>query len=206
MVGPEQAVRALAERAVEKEALVEALDRSRGAERAAGRSTRRWTTRWRRRCTPGSPQAGSALASVQVDDLAGETVATNLPGTDKERPNWRHRLQAGRGPAVRCAARARDPRRDARRAAEAGVTRLSIEALSERFPEFRVAVVIAEGLTIGERDEALDAEIAAGRSAGARALGGRGTFAIPGVAAWRTRLSRVRRSRRPAIAPRWSGC
>jgi glycogen operon protein len=36
-------------------------------------------------------RAGSALASAQVDDLTGETVATNLPGTDRERPNWRHR-------------------------------------------------------------------------------------------------------------------
>ena len=32
------------------------------------------------------------LALVQADDLAGETVAVNLPGTDKERPNWRQRL------------------------------------------------------------------------------------------------------------------
>jgi glycogen operon protein len=36
--------------------------------------------------------SGSVFASVQVDDLAGETIATNLPGTDRERPNWRHRL------------------------------------------------------------------------------------------------------------------
>jgi glycogen operon protein len=34
-------------------------------------------------------RAGSLLASVQVDDLAGDVVATNLPGTDRERPNWR---------------------------------------------------------------------------------------------------------------------
>ncbi len=33
--------------------------------------------------------AGSLLASAQVDDLAGDVVATNLPGTDRERPNWR---------------------------------------------------------------------------------------------------------------------
>jgi glycogen operon protein len=32
------------------------------------------------------------LALVQADDLAGETVAINLPGTDKERPNWQRRL------------------------------------------------------------------------------------------------------------------
>ncbi len=33
--------------------------------------------------------AGSILASAQFDDLVGETMATNLPGTDRERPNWR---------------------------------------------------------------------------------------------------------------------
>jgi glycogen debranching enzyme GlgX/4-alpha-glucanotransferase len=32
------------------------------------------------------------LVLVQADDLAGETVAVNLPGTDQERPNWRRRL------------------------------------------------------------------------------------------------------------------
>jgi len=37
----------------------------------------------------------SMLAMAQVDDLAGETIATNLPGTDRERPNWRHRLGLG---------------------------------------------------------------------------------------------------------------
>jgi glycogen operon protein len=34
------------------------------------------------------------LALVQADDLGGETVAVNLPGTDRERPNWRRRLTA----------------------------------------------------------------------------------------------------------------
>jgi glycogen operon protein len=32
------------------------------------------------------------LMLAQADDLAGETVAVNLPGTDRERPNWRRRL------------------------------------------------------------------------------------------------------------------
>jgi glycogen debranching enzyme GlgX len=35
----------------------------------------------------------SLLALVQADDLAGEVVAVNLPGTDRERPNWRRRLE-----------------------------------------------------------------------------------------------------------------
>jgi glycogen operon protein len=33
------------------------------------------------------------LALVQADDLVGETLAVNLPGTDRERPNWRRRLR-----------------------------------------------------------------------------------------------------------------
>jgi glycogen operon protein len=36
--------------------------------------------------------APSALLLVQAEDLAGETAAVNLPGTDRERPNWRRRL------------------------------------------------------------------------------------------------------------------
>jgi glycogen debranching enzyme GlgX/4-alpha-glucanotransferase len=34
----------------------------------------------------------SALMLVQAEDLAGERIAVNLPGTDWERPNWRRRL------------------------------------------------------------------------------------------------------------------
>jgi glycogen debranching enzyme GlgX/4-alpha-glucanotransferase len=37
------------------------------------------------------------LDLVQADDLAGETVAVNLPGTDAERPNWRRRIGTDAG-------------------------------------------------------------------------------------------------------------
>jgi glycogen operon protein len=33
-----------------------------------------------------------ALAMLQLDDLAGEQDGVNLPGTDRERPNWRRRV------------------------------------------------------------------------------------------------------------------
>jgi glycogen operon protein len=36
----------------------------------------------------------SALVITQLDDLIAERVAVNLPGTDRERPNWRRRLSA----------------------------------------------------------------------------------------------------------------
>ncbi len=34
-----------------------------------------------------------ALRLLQADDLAGERVALNLPGTDRERDNWRRRIR-----------------------------------------------------------------------------------------------------------------
>ncbi|WP_091737446.1 glycogen debranching protein GlgX [Phenylobacterium immobile] len=37
-------------------------------------------------------RSASLIAVAQADDLAGETVGVNLPGTDRERPNWRRRL------------------------------------------------------------------------------------------------------------------
>lgn len=37
-------------------------------------------------------QTPCALTLVQADDLAEETEALNVPGTDRERPNWRRRL------------------------------------------------------------------------------------------------------------------
>jgi glycogen operon protein len=37
-------------------------------------------------------RAQSALVLVQADDLAGESERLNLPGTDRERANWRRRL------------------------------------------------------------------------------------------------------------------
>lgn len=37
-------------------------------------------------------RAPSLFAVAQLDDLAGERTAVNLPGTDRERPNWRRKL------------------------------------------------------------------------------------------------------------------
>ncbi len=37
-------------------------------------------------------RASSLIAVAQVDDVAGELTAVNLPGTDRERPNWRRKL------------------------------------------------------------------------------------------------------------------
>jgi len=37
-------------------------------------------------------EAPSMLLLVQAEDLVGALLSVNLPGTDRERPNWRHRL------------------------------------------------------------------------------------------------------------------
>ena len=39
--------------------------------------------------------ARSALFLVRAEDLALETAATNVPGTDRERANWRRKLAVG---------------------------------------------------------------------------------------------------------------
>jgi DNA/RNA-binding domain of Phe-tRNA-synthetase-like protein len=64
--------------------------------------------------------------------------------------------------------------------------RLTLEALIPSFPQFRVAVVVAEGLTIGERDAALDHEIAEAEARCRARWAGVELSSIPGVAAWRT--------------------
>jgi glycogen operon protein len=60
----------------------------------------------------------SAVMLAQAEDLAGERIAVNLPGTDRERPNWRRRLPVpvaelaglSRAQAVLAALRAVRPR------------------------------------------------------------------------------------------------
>jgi DNA/RNA-binding domain of Phe-tRNA-synthetase-like protein len=64
--------------------------------------------------------------------------------------------------------------------------RLTIADLLPGFPEFRVALIVAEGLSIGERDEALDREIAAAEARCRARFVGLELSAIPAVAAWRT--------------------
>jgi DNA/RNA-binding domain of Phe-tRNA-synthetase-like protein len=63
---------------------------------------------------------------------------------------------------------------------------LTIAELAPRFPDFRVAVVLAEGLAIGERDEALDRDIAAAEANCRARFAATELSAIPAIAAWRT--------------------
>jgi DNA/RNA-binding domain of Phe-tRNA-synthetase-like protein len=64
---------------------------------------------------------------------------------------------------------------------------LVIAELTERFPDFRVALVVAEGLSVGEaRSALLNAEIEATEAECGRRWSGVELSAIPGVAAWRS--------------------
>jgi DNA/RNA-binding domain of Phe-tRNA-synthetase-like protein len=63
---------------------------------------------------------------------------------------------------------------------------ISIADITSAFPDYRVAAVVAEGLTIApERPAALDALIAAREEAARARWGGTELAQIPGVAAWR---------------------
>lgn len=63
---------------------------------------------------------------------------------------------------------------------------LAIAELVDRFPDFRVAVLLCEDLTIpAERSAALNAEIAAREDAARAAHAGRELSGIEGIAAWR---------------------
>lgn len=61
----------------------------------------------------------SRIFMLQLEDLTGERVGVNLPGTDRERPNWRTRLDVGLDSAphgalwraITAAVRAERPRR-----------------------------------------------------------------------------------------------
>ncbi|MBB5752985.1 B3/B4 domain-containing protein [Prosthecomicrobium pneumaticum] len=64
---------------------------------------------------------------------------------------------------------------------------LDISDIAAAFPDFRVALVVFEGLAVGsERPEALDALIAAREAETRHVYAGTDLSAIPGVAAWRT--------------------
>ena len=63
---------------------------------------------------------------------------------------------------------------------------ISIAEIAGKFPDYRVAFVVAEGLTIApERPPALDALIAEREAAARATWGGMELSQIPGIAAWR---------------------
>ncbi|MGJ0393241.1 MAG: glycogen debranching protein GlgX [Methylocystis sp.] len=88
LLTPEAAAAQRTAREKEKRALLEALkdeglidDVSAASDNAFASALHRFVAR-----------APSLLAMAQLDDLAGESVAVNLPGTNLERANWRRKL------------------------------------------------------------------------------------------------------------------
>ena len=81
--------RAVAERAVERSKLAEALGQPVLA--AAGDDLMGAVAAGVHAFVAKAP---SLLVMAQADDLLGEEDGVNLPGTDRERPNWRRRLSA----------------------------------------------------------------------------------------------------------------
>jgi glycogen operon protein len=92
LLGDQTEVSAEAERRADKAALAAAV-RTAGISSAATFDPLRThvaaVTRAIHRFVGASP---AALMLVQADDLAAETAALNLPGTDRERPNWRRKV------------------------------------------------------------------------------------------------------------------
>ena len=98
LIDPAAATSALAERAAERAALAAAVAAAGGpaldaadAMPADGGAAIIAAAHRHVAATP------SALVLVQADDLAGEVDAINLPGTDRERPNWRRKVGLSTG-------------------------------------------------------------------------------------------------------------
>ena len=39
-------------------------------------------------------RSATALVALQIEDLLGETLPVNVPGTDREYPNWQRKVSA----------------------------------------------------------------------------------------------------------------
>ena len=91
LLTPAETERSQNERAADKQALIEALAAASliepGLEPAA-----ELTPELAAAIHAFVARSPSLLAVAQIDDLAGERTAINLPGTDRERPNWRRRI------------------------------------------------------------------------------------------------------------------
>jgi glycogen operon protein len=92
LIAEADVVRARADRLAEKRALTLALDQAGVAQVAPIDAAAAYNAAIPlaiHRFVCASP---SALMLIQADDLAEETNAINLPGTDRERPNWRRKV------------------------------------------------------------------------------------------------------------------
>jgi glycogen operon protein len=95
LLDPDGEAAARLERAREKRALAEAIEAAGVAEDAALAPYAPHDARLTAAVHRFAGAAPSSLVMVQADDLALETTALNLPGTDRERPNWRRKVRTG---------------------------------------------------------------------------------------------------------------
>ncbi|QGM94073.1 glycogen debranching protein GlgX [Methylocystis rosea] len=91
LIAPDTAEAARAARRAEKDALLDAL-RAQALIDGAYHASSDFDDALARAFHAFIARTPSLLAMAQLDDLAGETQAINLPGTDRERLNWRRRL------------------------------------------------------------------------------------------------------------------
>ena len=91
LMTPSDGQRARADRLADKQALIEALHGA-GLIEAAAPPQAPLTPDLAAAIHGYVAMTPSLLAAAQVEDLAGERNAVNLPGTDTERPNWRRRI------------------------------------------------------------------------------------------------------------------
>ncbi|MBG0802739.1 glycogen debranching protein GlgX [Methylocystis sp. H4A] len=91
LIAPDTAETARAARCAEKDALLDAL-RAQGLIDDGRRSSGAFDDALALALHAFIARTPSLLAMAQLDDLAGERLAINLPGTDRERLNWRRRL------------------------------------------------------------------------------------------------------------------
>jgi glycogen operon protein len=91
LIAPDAAEAARAARRAEKDALLDAL-RAQSLIDGAHHASSVFDDALARALHAFIARTPSLLAMAQLDDLAGETQAINLPGTDRERLNWRRRL------------------------------------------------------------------------------------------------------------------
>ena len=91
LIAPDTAEGARAARRAEKDALLDAL-RAQALIDDGRRSSDAFDDALALALHAFIARTPSLLAMAQLDDLAGERLAINLPGTDRERSNWRRRL------------------------------------------------------------------------------------------------------------------
>jgi glycogen debranching enzyme GlgX/4-alpha-glucanotransferase len=91
LITPSEAETARGERTADRRALVEALALA-GLADPAFDAAGALTPALAGAIHAYAAKTPSVLAIAQVEDLAGEREAVNLPGTDRERPNWRRRV------------------------------------------------------------------------------------------------------------------